>query len=114
MSADGAFETDKILAAALPPKANPAPVVAPVSLRTRFLPQARFDHASHRGMTCEDCHASRQALSSGEVLIPGIDTCVKCHGTENAALRAQSTCITCHVFHRSEFGLMRMTTGTMQ
>ena len=114
MSADGAFETDKILAAALPPKANPAPVVAPVSLRTRFLPQARFDHASHRGMTCEDCHASRQALSSDEVLIPGIDTCVKCHGTENAALRAQSTCITCHVFHRSEFGLMRMTTGTMQ
>ena len=110
----GAWDTDKILADALPPKANPARVVAPVMLRTRFLPQARFDHASHRGMTCEDCHPARQAQTSGEVLIPGIDNCVKCHGSENAALHAQSTCITCHDFHRSEFGLMHMSAGAMQ
>jgi predicted CXXCH cytochrome family protein len=65
-------------------------------------------------MTCSDCHASRQSQTSGEVLIPGIETCVKCHGSENASLRAQSTCITCHVFHRTEFGRMHMTAGTMQ
>ena len=96
----GAWDTDKILAAALPPKANPAPLVAPVSLRTRFLPQARFDHASHRGMKCEDCHVVREADAGGEALmIPGKETCVQCHGAENAALRAQSTCISCHEFH---------------
>jgi hypothetical protein len=110
----GAWDTDKILVGALPPKAAPPHVVAPVVLRTRFLPQAQFDHASHRGMTCEDCHASRTAQSSEEVLIPGIDNCVKCHGSENAALRAQSTCISCHVFHRNEFGLMHMSAGATQ
>ncbi|HWB47917.1 MAG TPA: cytochrome c3 family protein [Stellaceae bacterium] len=110
-AADGAWNTDKILAGALPPKADPPHVVAPVMLRTRFLPNARFDHASHRGMDCEDCHASRTAQTSGEVLIPGVDNCVKCHGGEKASLQAQSTCITCHIFHRSEFGAMRMTAG---
>jgi predicted CXXCH cytochrome family protein len=65
-------------------------------------------------MTCEDCHASRASQTSSEVLIPGIDTCFKCHGGENASLHAQSTCITCHAFHRSEFGAMGMTTGAMQ
>lgn len=113
-AADGAWDTDKILAGALPPKANPPRVVAPVMMRTRFLPNATFDHASHRGMTCEDCHASRTSQTSGEVLIPGIDTCVKCHGGEKASLHAQSTCITCHAFHRAEFGPMGMTAGTMQ
>jgi hypothetical protein len=112
--ADGAFDTDKVLADALPPKANPAHVVAPVSIRNSFLPNAWFDHASHRGMTCEDCHASRQAQTSGTVLIPGIETCTKCHGGENRALQVQSTCITCHYFHRGEFGLMRMTSGATQ
>jgi predicted CXXCH cytochrome family protein len=111
---DGAWDTDKILADALPPKASPPHVVAQVSLRLRFLPQARFDHASHRGMTCDDCHAAREAQTSSEVLIPGIDNCVKCHGSENASLRAQSTCLTCHVFHRQEFGPMRMTAGATQ
>jgi predicted CXXCH cytochrome family protein len=110
----GAWDTGKILAGALPPKAEAPHVVAPVVLRTRFLPNARFDHASHRGMTCEDCHASRAAQSSEEVLIPGIDNCAKCHGSENATLRAQSTCISCHVFHRNEFGPMHMSAGTTQ
>ena len=113
-TADGAWDTDKILADALPPKANPPRVVAPVMMRTSFLPNATFDHASHRGMTCEDCHASRSSLTSSEVLIPGIDNCVKCHGGEKASLRAQSTCISCHAFHRSEFGAMGMTAGAMQ
>lgn len=113
-SADGAWDTDKILTGALPPKADPAHVVTPPMLRTRFLPQAYFDHSSHRGMTCEDCHASRTANTSSDVLIPGKDTCVKCHGGENASLKAQSTCISCHYFHRSEFGLMRMTAETAQ
>lgn len=104
----GAFDSKKILASALPPKADMPHYIASVELRTRFLPEAQFDHSQHRGMGCTDCHASRQARESGEILIPGIETCVKCHGSEDARLRAQSTCITCHVFHRSERGPMRV------
>jgi len=113
-TADGDWDTEKLLTNALPPKADMAHVVAPVMMRTQFLPAARFDHASHRGMTCEDCHAARQAQTSSEVLIPDLQNCVKCHGSENASLRAQSTCISCHLFHHSEFGLMRVTAGATQ
>jgi len=112
--ADGVFDADKILADALPPAADPPHVVAPVHLLTRFLPNARFDHAQHRGMVCADCHGSAQAQSAGDVLIPGKENCIKCHGAENATLHARSTCITCHVFHRDEFGRMRMTEETPQ
>ena len=112
--ADGAFNSDKILANALPPVANPPHVVAPVQLLSRFLPNARFDHSRHRGMACADCHASAQAQSSGDVLIPGKENCINCHGPENAALRAPSTCISCHVFHRNEFGPMRMSARVAQ
>jgi predicted CXXCH cytochrome family protein len=114
MGQGGAFDTNAILANDLPPKPDTQHFIAGVSMRTRFLPRAKFDHSSHRGMGCVDCHDAPQSASSNEVLIPGIDTCVKCHGTENASLRAQSTCITCHVFHRSEFGRMRMTAETVQ
>jgi predicted CXXCH cytochrome family protein len=113
-SADGAWDADKILANALPPKANAAHFVMRPMLRNRFLPQAYFDHSSHRGINCEDCHAARTAQTSSEVLIPGIDTCTKCHGGENASLQAQSTCISCHYFHRTDFGLMHMTAETVQ
>jgi hypothetical protein len=81
--------------------------VAPVVMRQRFLPEARFDHARHAAMKCADCHDSRTSEHSSDVLIPGIETCVTCHGTEQATLKTQSTCTTCHVFHRQEFGAMK-------
>lgn len=107
---DGKFD----LAGALPPAmGQPVPpnvrLVAGVDLRTHFLPHARFDHDRHQAMACEDCHASRTSESSGDLLIPGIENCTKCHGGENASTRAGSTCVTCHVFHRNEFGPMRKT-----
>ena len=60
---NGAWDTGKILADAVPPKGNPARVVAPVKLPVRFLPNAVFDHASHRGHTCENCHTVAAAVS---------------------------------------------------
>jgi hypothetical protein len=110
---NGGWNVDKILAQALPPKANPPHVVAPVLLPTRFLPNAVFDHSSHRGMTCESCHTVAEAVANGteRLMVPALDTCTQCHGAENASLHAQSTCITCHVFHHSAFGLMRASTA---
>jgi hypothetical protein len=83
--------------------------VAPARLLTRFLPMARFDHAAHRAIHCENCHAARQSQSSADLLIPGIERCTICHGAENAAFKAQSTCISCHIFHLPRLGPMRQT-----
>src|SRR5579884_61727 len=83
--------------------------VEPVVLRTRFLPHAQFDHSKHAPLGCDDCHDARTAETSSQVLIPGIENCVKCHGSQNASLKAASTCTTCHDFHRGEFGPMRTT-----
>ena len=88
-------------------RAGGAFTVAPVKMLVRFLPQARFDHARHTAMSCADCHDSRHSEKSSDVLIPGIETCVTCHGSERAELKTQSTCTSCHLFHRREFGPMR-------
>src|ERR1051325_3442509 len=106
---DGAFDIDKILAGAIAsPTQQAEPFIARVSLRTRFLPQARFNHSKHAAMACDACHTeARKTDSSSTVMIPGVDNCVGCHGAEDASLRAGSTCISCHAFHRDDFGPMR-------
>jgi Cytochrome c3/Cytochrome c7 and related cytochrome c len=81
--------------------------VAPVVMLTRFLLPARFDHAKHTPMQCSDCHDSKHSQSSSDVLVPGIERCITCHGTESASYKAQSTCTSCHVFHRQELEPMR-------
>ncbi|MGH7108871.1 MAG: cytochrome c3 family protein [Stellaceae bacterium] len=81
--------------------------VASVTLLTRFLPAARFNHRKHAAVPCEDCHAAQSSHSSADVLIPPIGRCTTCHGATNASFAAQSTCISCHIFHRPEFGPMR-------
>jgi predicted CXXCH cytochrome family protein len=81
--------------------------VAPVVLRQRFLPEAKFDHAKHRALNCADCHDAGHSEKSSDVMLPGIETCVSCHGTERAGFKTQSTCTSCHLFHRQEFGPMK-------
>jgi predicted CXXCH cytochrome family protein len=88
-------------------RANDAFTVAPVVLRTRFLPNAQFDHSKHTALDCSSCHESRTSESSSDVLIPGIENCVSCHGTERAGLKTQSSCNSCHLFHRGELGPMK-------
>jgi hypothetical protein len=80
--------------------------VAPVVMLTRFLAPARFNHAKHTPVECGDCHDARHSQSSSDVLVPGIERCVTCHGAETASFKAQSTCTSCHVFHRQELGPM--------
>jgi predicted CXXCH cytochrome family protein len=81
--------------------------VAPVMLLNRFLAPARFDHATHAPVDCGECHDARHSQASGDVLVPGIERCVTCHGAETASFNVQSTCTLCHIFHRKEFGPMR-------
>lgn len=81
--------------------------VAPVLLRDRFLPNAAFDHSKHQAMQCAECHDSAHSEKSSDVLIPGLNTCIGCHGTERADFKAQSDCTSCHLFHQREFGPMK-------
>ena len=104
-----ANDAAKVIAAAPATPDQAQRFIAPVQMRARFLPHAQFDHAKHVATACEKCHGAATSQTSGDVLIPGIQMCVGCHGGEGAALRAESTCVTCHVFHRNEFGPMRAT-----
>ena len=81
--------------------------VAPVLILTRFLLPARFDHAKHAPIECDHCHDTRHSQASSDVLVPGIVTCVTCHGAESATVKARTTCTSCHIFHRQELGPMR-------
>lgn len=87
---------------------------APVMMLTRFLAPARFDHAKHAPIECGDCHGARHSQASSDVLVPGIERCATCHGTETASFQVRSTCASCHDFHRPEFGPLRQTVAAPQ
>jgi predicted CXXCH cytochrome family protein len=81
--------------------------IAPVLLRTHFLPMANFNHARHSTIDCAGCHAADTSTSSSDVLLPRIETCTACHGGETASAKVPSTCISCHDFHRHGLPPMR-------
>ena len=77
---------------------KPLPEIAPMLTTLRWMPHAKFDHAAHEGFTCVSCHAKAlTSTESSDVLLPGIETCRKCHapGPEHA----ESRCFECHTYH---------------
>jgi hypothetical protein len=72
--------------------ASAVPAVAAAQLPARWFRHASFDHDAHQKLTCTECH-SRALTSavSADVLLPGIESCRKCHQS--------STCAECHVYH---------------
>jgi len=88
------------------------PTVRASNMTVRFMPNARFDHSAHQGLTCISCHVrATTSQDSAELLLPGIATCQQCHrpssslGTSsqdgNAPHEgtAQSGCFECHTYH---------------
>ena len=47
---------------------------------------------------CEQCHAARGSAETADVLLPGIDTCLRCHH-HGAKATARADCVECHVYH---------------
>jgi predicted CXXCH cytochrome family protein len=77
--------------------------IAPVRVSGQWYVDAKFTHARHATMACEDCHAgAAKSDTASDLLIPGIATCRDCHGGTHSARKVQSTCIDCHDFHRSD------------
>ncbi len=74
------------------------PQVQPARITIQWMPHAKFDHGAHEGFTCVSCHAKAvTSTESSDLLLPGIDTCKKCHapGPEHA----ESRCFECHTYH---------------
>ncbi|MBL8797022.1 MAG: hypothetical protein JNM56_24180 [Planctomycetia bacterium] len=72
------------------------PEYAPSAIRQRWFAHARFRHDSHRQLACVECHAAPGSATTGDVLMPKIDTCKQCHGPPAVASTA---CVHCHGYH---------------
>lgn len=81
--------------------------VAKVHLTDRFMPKGKFPHGRHASMPCGDCHGAAQSELASDLLLPGVENCQSCHGSEKAADRIPSACIDCHDFHRPDLPPMR-------
>jgi pSer/pThr/pTyr-binding forkhead associated (FHA) protein len=84
-----------------PSEASPTWKVAPVRVSGVWYADAKFTHAKHVTVKCEDCHAARDSKESADVLIPGISNCRACHGGAYAKDKVATTCIACHNYHLS-------------
>ena len=74
--------------------------VEPVFISQRWMPGARFDHASHTGSPCNDCHKVEKSKRSEDVAMPDIASCRACHGgSQSAPNKLTSSCLMCHEFH---------------
>ncbi len=79
--------------------AYPLPEVTAPVIFDRWMPHARFNHAKHQSVSCQDCHtgATSSHLTS-DVLIPTKESCTSCHSPTGVAMKA-SECMTCHTYH---------------
>jgi hypothetical protein len=59
--------------------------------------RAEFSHRMHRTAECESCHTTaRKSVKTSDVLIPEMETCLRCHGSSGTFL---DRCSECHVYH---------------
>ena len=76
--------------------------VAPVRVSGVWYADAKFTHAKHTTVKCEDCHGGApKSTQSSDLLIPGIDNCRTCHGGAKSRDKVPTTCIACHAYHQS-------------
>ena len=73
---------------------------APV-IRRDWFPGAKFAHAKHANVDCEQCHrGARNSSATADRLMPARADCTACHSGN--ATQAASTCKTCHEYHASQ------------
>jgi hypothetical protein len=78
------------------PIANAAPMITKPILIDRWMAQARFDHAQHASVKCDDCHHAGQSRQTSDILMPVKANCVTCHSPKG---KAAAECMTCHQYH---------------
>lgn len=86
---------------AVTPAGAPTWTVNPVLPATTWLPASRFSHARHDMASCDTCHAAPRSPKAEDVLMPGIETCRRCHaGRAPTPRKVTSNCGLCHGFHQ--------------
>ena len=103
--------------AAAEPTPLAVPEVVPANLPQVWYAHAEFNHAAaHQAIDCLECHARASAKnpsasdSSRDVLIPGRDTCLRCHSRprqtdSGTAGGARIDCAECHRYHNGDHPL---------
>jgi Cytochrome c7 and related cytochrome c len=80
--------------------------VEPVRLTKSWMPQANFDHDSHKTSRCVDCHFNTElSKRSSDVLMPTLKECRACHSGPDDTEKLPSDCLMCHKFHLPNRGL---------
>ncbi len=89
-------------------------IVAP-NIPERWYAHSRFQHNSHRMLSCTECHGDLinghpvwESRSTGDVLLPAKASCAKCHAGRDTFVQtesgqplvgARSNCVECHAYH---------------
>ena len=56
-----------------------------------------FSHKAHQLLNCAECHANAAGSRlTNDVLVPRLDTCLKCH---TAKTGVRTDCVECHGYH---------------
>ena len=93
--------------------------LVPPQIPTIWNTRARFNHNSHRGVSCLECHqgttatAQQPPVEKERLHLPGKDNCAQCHAPEHTLLNARdySTqprggvrhgCTDCHRYHNGD------------
>jgi hypothetical protein len=82
-----------------------------VNVARVWFQRAVFDHAAHRAVNCDTCHAgARTSTKSADILLPGKKTCLECHGPPRGTAReprggAGDSCTLCHRYHNGDHPL---------
>jgi hypothetical protein len=74
------------------------PSVAKSNITRRWFQHAVFNHDTHKLLKCVECHAGApKSQETSDVLLPGIQTCERCHRGGREAV--ESRCFECHIYH---------------
>lgn len=74
--------------------------IIPPALNRDWYPVAQFSHRKHETQSCTHCHDKENSKNSGEVSIPGIETCRECHADESPNQKQiRTSCDNCHRYH---------------
>lgn len=87
------------------------PVFERTNSLSRWMPLARFNHEKHRMLNCTECHDARTSKKTSDVLMPGIESCRKCH---NPTVGVRHDCAGCHNYHDRTINHDRHKSWTIQ
>jgi hypothetical protein len=92
-----------------PQFAAPKTAAAPSTMvPNRWYHHAQFNHEKHRvAAKCADCHQAETSTSTSDILLPSIDSCRRCHGSEATVdgISAGESCTQCHEYHTDDLSV---------